>query len=154
MIACCNLAGSRVRPLFTFPEVETTAAMFEPDKTPANTLMLAFLTYARSSKLMCMSSKRKTMMRSGSTDDCAAVSGEAGGAALSELPAAFASGPPHFSTVNSEIVRGLSLSKTWKFSCFRSPTVRPCLSRTTTGTNTRLTFTLSLRGTSSEFAGC
>src|ERR1700691_2256123 len=52
------------------------------------------------------------------------------------------------STEKEEMVCGLPLSKSWKSSLRRSPTARPCLSRTTTGTSTRLTFVRKVAGVS------
>ena len=52
--------------------------------------------------------------------------------------------PPRFWTLNPEITCGFFLSNTSKSSFFKSPTARPCESRTTTGTNTAFTVTAIL----------
>ncbi len=70
MIAFSNTARSRVKPLLTRPETETTAAMSDLEQRLSQHLGDRFLRLGQIPTVRCMSSNRKTMKRSGTTDDC------------------------------------------------------------------------------------
>src|ERR1035438_4099892 len=118
--------------------------------SPAMCRNAASRTRGRSSGARWTSSNRYATNRSGTTTALPFSSSEEGG--LPGVALASSEGLlPNFSTEKRVISCGLPLSKSWKLALVRLPTATPWLSRTTTGTITRLTCDLKAAVSSRVF---